>query len=242
MQSKPLIALNCDLKRESDKAYAQVSEAYYLAVEEAGGLPILLPPLLRPGELGGILARIDGLVLIGGPDIHPSFYGQRPGPHHNPMEARREQFDVQLAREAWDRGLPTLGICFGAQLLNIARGGDLLQHIPSDVPRAIAHSGPDADTVHEIRVEPGSLLHSVLGAERIEVASRHHQAVGRVGEGFKVAARAADGVIEAIEAADDRFILGVQFHPERTPGPVRAGIFRALLAAIPHPGGVRNGG
>ncbi len=235
---RPAIGINTDLDtapREHSRTYA----AYFDAVHAAGGLPVIIPPIVDESYVDEQLARIDGLVLVGGDDIHPAAYAQETHPSCKLLRPRRNEFDLLLARRALEQGprLPILGICCGCQLLNVSLGGDLIQDIPDLVAGAIAHQvppGSDALSVaHPVRVEPGSRLASIVGTA-VEANSSHHQSIGRLGSGLRTVAWAPDGVIEAVEGeeAADRFLLGVQWHPERLPTerPHRA-LFEALVSA-----------
>jgi putative glutamine amidotransferase len=160
-----------------------------------------------------VLERVDGLMLTGGADIDPTHYGQ--SARHPDMIAPRErtESDFAYAREARDRGMPALGICLGAQTLNVALGGTLLQHIPDDVPGAVEHR---EGAEHEIEIVPGTVLARALGVKSATVNSYHHQGIGEVAPGFTISARSrSDGIIEAIERSDHPFFIGVHWHPER---------------------------
>ena len=209
--ARPTIGLNCDV----GEGEAAVGLLYIDAVARAGGAPLLLPPS-EPGLLDELLAVVDGAVLIGGRDYDPSAYGQEPHPATKLVDPRRDRFDRALAARLLDSDIPTLGICGGMQLLNIAAGGDLHQHIPDALPGARVHSRRKGENPsHMVDIEPDSLLRRLVGCESLEVNTSHHQAVRRVGDGFRVVARSRDGVIEAIEGSDKPFLLGVQWHPER---------------------------
>jgi putative glutamine amidotransferase len=163
----------------------------------------------------GLLDRVDGLMVIGGADLDPELYGQERSEHTETSYRERDEFELALTREALRRGLPFLGICRGMQLLNVALGGTLNQHLVGDdgVPSHRRIIGTFEGTEHEIDLEPGSLAERALG-EPVHVARcHHHQAIDRVGEGLIVSGRARDGVVEAIEQADG-WTLGVQWHPE----------------------------
>lgn len=188
---------------------------YVDAVFQAGGLPLILPPL-TPGFAPSLLDAVDGLCIPGGPDIHPSLYGHEPHAMLGPTEAELDAFELALVTEALDRRMPVLGICRGAQMINVAMGGTLHQHLPACLDGPLPHR-QDADLArptHAVRVASGSLLESTLGRASVEVNSLHHQAVDRLGEGLEAVAWAPDGVIEAVEGTGEAFLLGVQWHAE----------------------------
>ena len=186
------------------------------AVEAAGGIPLILPvvSLVAADEL---LATVDGLLLTGGGDVHPEEYQQQPSSRLLGVHRDRDRAELALARAALSSGLPILAICRGAQILNIAAGGNLHQDIGAEVPAALDHTqtGPRHRIAHRVRLEPGSRLAGIFSPARdIEVNSLHHQAVDVVAHGLKVVGRAEDGVIEAIEAEGPSWVVGVQWHPE----------------------------
>jgi putative glutamine amidotransferase len=187
-----------------------VARDYVEAVVVAGGLPVLLP-ILSP-ELAPVALRdLDGLLCSGGGDLDPAVYGQAPHP---------DVYGIDPARDAWELALvaaaavPVLGICRGSQLLNVASGGTLVQHVPDRT--AVVHRDMERkrELVHDVDVQPGTRLHAVVGALRLGVNSLHHQAVDQVGAGYQAVAWAPDGTVEAIEALGDRPVLAVQWHPE----------------------------
>lgn len=214
MSNLPVIGLNCDIRRvrlTGDSAV--IGLPYIRAVTLAGGAPAVIPPLTDRAALGAALARLDGLVLIGGWDLPPRWYGQKRHPRTRPADRRRLAGDRLLIEMALESDLPLLTICLGTQLINVALGGDLVQDIPSLVNGALRHA--PRETWHPVCVAPGSRLAAILGQEELEVNSSHHQALGRVGKGLRAVAWAPDGIIEAVEGAGDRFLLGLQWHPER---------------------------
>jgi putative glutamine amidotransferase len=189
--------------------------SYPRSVERAGALPVVIPPV-DVTHVESLLERLDGLMLSGGPDIHPSAYGAEAHPALGPTERDLDTFEVALVRAADARGMPILGVCRGLQMLNVARGGTLVQDIPDAISTDIQHRQelPGRIPTHAIVIEPGSRLEGVMGRERHEVNSFHHQAIDRLGRHLRAVAWAPDGVIEGIEAPDRDFLVGVQWHAE----------------------------
>ena len=215
------------LRRHGEPAHAEMAlgMTYLRAIEAAGGMPVVLPPL---GDAAALLQRLDGICLSGGPDLDPSAYGA-PDRHSElgPTEPDLDAFELALARAADERGMPLLGICRGAQALNVARGGSLHQHVP-----AHRQTEPATATTHTVHVEPGTLLAGLVGTRPLRVNSFHHQAVDVLGRGLRVVARAADGTVEGVEGAGGRFLLGVQWHAEGLVGmPRHRALFQALVDA-----------
>jgi len=196
-----------------DETATLLPSSYAAAIQRAGGLALLLPPDERitehPDEA---LDLLDGLLLAGGSDIDPATYGAEPHPETEAACPPRDLFELALARRALERDMPVLGVCRGMQLLNVATGGTLLQHLDEV---ALHRSTPGVFDDHEVELEPGSLAALATGAERSLVKSHHHQAIDRVGDGLVVTGRApSDGLVEAVEAPGRRFALGVLWHPE----------------------------
>jgi len=207
--------------------------SYLRAVEAAGGLPVIMPPL-DDEAVEPLLGRLDGICLSGGPDIDPSHYGADPHPALGPTETDIDRFELAAARVADRHELPILAICRGAQALNVSRGGTLNQHLPERYGESIGHRQTirGEETIHAVEIDPGSRLASVVGSERIEVNSFHHQSIDRIGEGLEAVAHSSDGVVEAIEQAGERFVIGVQWHAESLTGmPEHAALFRGLIDA-----------
>jgi putative glutamine amidotransferase len=205
--------------------------SYMRAVTRAGGLPVVIPPLpvemIRP-----LLSRLDGLLLSGGPDIHPAAYGQAPHSELGPTWRDLDIAELALARQGVELRLPILAIARGAQALNVARGGTLFQHLPDSFGRTVQHhgAGKPAPTSHDVEIEPGSILARSMGCTRLEVNSYHHQSASGLGRGVRAVARAPDGVIEAIEVPDRTFVVGVQWHAESMVGaPAQLRLFRAFV-------------
>ncbi len=210
---------------------------YAAAVEAVGGEPVRIALGLPPAETARLAATCDAILLPGSPaDVHPQKYGQEPVPETANPDLDREATDELLLQDAFHLRKPVLGVCFGMQMMNVWRGGSLIQHLATEYPHAPAKDSNAL--VHALRVEPeGRLLRSVfLDREPIEVNSSHHQAIGTAGDDLVVAARTVvDGAIEALESAspEEQFVLGVQWHPERSyvsDEPSRA-LFTAFVAA-----------
>ncbi len=194
----------------------RVNEAYTSALAAAGLLPMVLPPL-DPHLAVASLADIAGLVLTGGEDIDPALFGQTPHPAAGVPHGARDRSELALARTAAELRIPTLAICRGAQLMNVALGGTLIQDIPSQLPSTIDHAPANkrAQRVHGVTIEPGSMLEGIVRTTAIRTNSSHHQSIDRLGAELHVTAKGDDGVVEAIESSDPLWwMLGVQWHPE----------------------------
>ncbi|MDN5347106.1 MAG: putative glutamine amidotransferase [Clostridia bacterium] len=213
MVSIPCIGLVCD--EDFYRGRVRLRRAYLAAVEQAGGLPVLLPATTDTELAGAYLDKIEALVLTGGGDLDPAFFGEEPLPGLGEVVPLRDAFEIALVKLAWRQGKPILAICRGLQVLNVAAGGDLYQDLERQYAGALQHvqKGPRSYPTHEVKILPGSLLFRLTGKDNLRVNSLHHQAVRRVGVGLKVAAYASDGVIEALEG-EGNFILAVQWHPE----------------------------
>ena len=185
--------------------------AYVAKVEAAGGRPLLVPP--SENAVGETLDVLDGLVFTGGPDLDPVLYDAEPHPETNNVRPERDRAEIALLSAALERDLPVLAICRGSQVLNVALGGDLEQHVPDLVGHEGHKETPGVFSRHPVAVDAGSRLHAIVGNE-LDVSSHHHQGYGRLGEGLEVVARAGDGTVEALEVAGHRFALGVLWHPE----------------------------
>ncbi len=227
--SKPLVGIT--LGEGSEPGVDAIREDYLRSVEQAGALPLLLAPL-APEEAPHLLDRLDGVLLSGGGDLDPALYGQARHERLGRVDRARDEFELALTREALRRDLPILAICRGHQLLNVAMGGTLLQHIASHLRGATEHDASEerGRLVHEVELLPRTRLRAILGRERVSVNSSHHQALDRIAAGLAISARCpADGVIEGLELPGARFVLAVQWHPEvfwSRPQP-----FRALFSA-----------
>jgi putative glutamine amidotransferase len=206
-----------------DVPAAVIPLAYVRQVEAAGGRAVIVPP--REEGIEETLDALDGVLFSGGSDIDPSAYGQDAHPETNGTRPERDRGELALLRAALDRDLPVLAVCRGSQVLNVARGGDLVQHLPEVVGDEKHKHTPGVFADHEVEVEEGTRLASLLG-ERTAVKSHHHQGFGRVGDGLVEAAWAEDGTLEAVEDPSKRFALGVLWHPEEGED---AAVFRALV-------------
>jgi putative glutamine amidotransferase len=214
---RPLEYANPAPKQEPFRAEMALGMTYTNALERAGALPVVLPPLPE-AAIEPLLDRIDGVCLSGGPDVDPAEYGAERDPRLGPTWRRLDRFELALARAADGRRTPMLGICRGAQVLNVARGGDLVQHLDGDgdgdSPLHHRQRVPGERQSHAIEIEPRSRLAEAVGATELEVNSFHHQAIRTLGRGLHATAHAPDGVIEAIEDPEAELYLGVQWHAE----------------------------
>lgn len=216
---RPIIGINTDIQGDVPKK-AAIYVQYLEAVRKAGGIPVLLPPMSKE-ELATVLPKIDGILMIGGDDYPPSLFNQKQHESVSLMNQQRADFDMLLASTILaDKSIPALGICAGCQALNIASGGDLVQDIPSAHPESkVNHRSPDpwkkGFNKHQVSFTPSSKIASALKTDKLDVVTSHHQCVGKPGKDFLVTAKSDDGLVEAIEQAGERFLIGVQWHPER---------------------------
>jgi putative glutamine amidotransferase len=230
----PLIGITTSVTVGQTPERAYVNGTYIKAVQAAGGIPLLLAPHFSPQTQAVLWQRLDGLLLTGGGDIDPARFGQAPHPTVADVSSARDELELGLTHRALTDDVPLLAICRGLQVLNVALGGTLVQDIPSERPGALVHSqtAPRHDATHAVKVMgEGTRLGRVLGALELEVNSMHHQAIDRLGNGLREVAWAPDGIVEGLELpGDDRFVLGVQWHPEELAGHDAAA--RNLFAAI----------
>ncbi|MFM8539999.1 MAG: gamma-glutamyl-gamma-aminobutyrate hydrolase family protein [Nitrospira sp.] len=239
---KPIIGVTPDFNSGDRKDWGGKEPTFFLraryvrAIEDLGGVPVILPLVENRADRKRLLANLDGLLLTGsGPDLAPTLYGERQRYKFCVVSRRRANFELDVARLAATAKLPVLGICGGMQTMNVAFGGSLVQDIEGEMEAPLAHQQKAPATVlsHTVDVAPQSLLRRILGQACIRVNSRHHQSVKRIAPSFVVSAVAPDGVIEAIESPKHRFLLGVQWHPEflYEQHALHRKLFQALLKA-----------
>lgn len=222
MNKRPLIGITAFETKYPRPPHAPLyatGQRYVRAVENAGGLPVILSPGLSDESLRALFDRLDGLLLSGGGDIDPATYGEEPHSTIWGLDMNRDRAELALAKWAAYTQKPLLCICRGTQVLNVALGGSLVQDIESMRPEALRHmfdeeTTPREEVTHSVRVAEGSLLGELIQANAAQVNSWHHQAVKRLADDLKVVASAPDGIVEAIEIPGHRFALGVQWHPE----------------------------
>ncbi|HWA12531.1 MAG TPA: gamma-glutamyl-gamma-aminobutyrate hydrolase family protein [Burkholderiales bacterium] len=227
----PLVGLT-SYGRTADNRYALPAE-YLDAVRRAGGVPILIAPGEPRWETA--LDSVDALVLTGGGDIDPIRYAGRRHDTNSGIDPERDVLELAMGRRAIDTGLPTLGICRGAQIINVVQGGRLIEHIPDELGESILHRAPPREPIrHSVQIRPNSRLARILGLEELHVSSWHHQALRGVARGLEAVAHAPDGTIEAVEMTDHPWLVAVQWHPELTAAtdPLQQRLFDALVAAV----------
>lgn len=217
---KPRIGVPWRTSVEEAQGRQETSKEYLRAVRQAGGEPVQISLALAPADLDRVAESLDGFVLPGSPaDIEPRRFGKSRHPKESIADKRREHTDDQLLDHALETGKPVLAICYGAQLLNVHQHGSMVQDIPSELPRAGDHDGGAGreESLHRVLIHGGRLA-ELAGGATARVNSSHHQSVRTAGRGLRVAARAPDGVIEAVEWGGPEWVVGVQWHPERMPG------------------------
>ncbi len=232
----PLIGVTTSITVDKTPERAYVNSAYLHAVQQAGGVPVALPPQLSAASMRRLTENLQGLLLTGGGDMDPARFGEAPHATLYDVSPARDTLEISVLQLALDRGLPVLAVCRGLQVLNVALGGSLYQDVGTDPGTQMPHSQrePRDQPTHKVRVTPGCRLAAALGTEELEVNSMHHQAVKRLGRGVTAVAWAPDQLVEGAEMHDpSRFVLGVQWHPEELVGhsePARR-LFAALVAA-----------
>jgi putative glutamine amidotransferase len=236
--TRPLIGVSTsEVRHPMPQAYGEppykelaLGLRYPAAIERAGGVPLVIPPLLDLAFVPDLLAGLSGLVLSGGPDIDPLHYHQRPHAHIGETFAQLDLLELALLHEAARIDLPVLGVCRGHQMINVFYGGTLYQDLPSDASSAVRHRSKEVSgqAEHTIHVTEGSQLARVV-EQGSHVNSFHHQAIHQLGQGLVVSATAPDGIIEAVEDPTRSLLLGVQWHPEALQSPRKQSVFSLLV-------------
>lgn len=213
---KPCIGITCG--HDWDKHIFFIKENYYRAVETAGGVPVLIPPFDDDSLIDRMFDMIDGVLIGGGPDVDPLFFGEEPRPQNGRISPKRDKTELRLAYKAVLGKKPIFGICRGMQVLNIACGGTIYQDIYSQIKNVdiLKHTqdAPEWYGTHMVNISKNSRLFQILVVPKLKVNSFHHQAVKVIAKGFAASAHSSDGIIEGIEKTSDGFAVGVQWHPE----------------------------
>ena len=231
------VAVTAGIRLDGDTSRVRLTAAYVTALERAGLIPLIVPPLSSASAAAAIMESVSGLVLTGGEDVDPARYGEKRHEKVRSVNAARDATEAALIEEAKVREKPVLAICRGIQILNVALGGTLVQDIPSQCGTSIAHDedSPRDTRSHDISVEPGSLIAKAVGAEHLRVNSFHHQSVKDVAAGMHVTARSPDGIIEGMESTGAWWVMAVQWHPEEmtdSPEPWDRGLFKAFAKRL----------
>lgn len=206
-----IIGINSNLIKAEGKIFDRLAMDYSSAITQAGGIPVILPCIRNSKIISAFLETIDGLVISGGGDTHPATYGEKLLLQTKPVFEDKQWFDLKLICLAWHKRIPTLAICYGAQLLNVALGGTLFQDIKTQL-KLSSHN----NRTHRVYISENSFLYKIIKKPWVQTNSFHHQAINEVGAGLCISAKSEDGLIEAIEASGHkRFFIGVQWHPER---------------------------
>jgi putative glutamine amidotransferase len=232
------VAVTASIRRDGDTSRVRLTAAYVTALENAGLIPLIVPPLSSTDAAAAVLDSVAGLVLTGGEDVDPARYGEKRHEKVRNVNPARDAAEVALIMEAQERGTPVLAICRGIQILNVALGGTLVQDISSQCETNIEHDDEGArnSRSHEISVEPDSLIAKAIGTDHVTVNSFHHQSVKSVAEGMRVTARSPDGIVEGLESTDeDWWVMAVQWHPEEmteAAEPWDRGLFKAFARKL----------
>lgn len=239
MYAGPVVAVTATIREEDSPRRVRLNAAYVTALENAGLVPLVVPPLTDPAAADRILAAVDGLLLTGGEDVAPEYFGEEPHPKLGTVSKARDATEIALISAARRLRMPLMAICRGIQVLNVESGGSLIQDIAAQRPDALEHngSGPRGAALHAVDIAEDSILGLATGAGRLDVNSLHHQAIDRLGDGLRVTARAPDGIIEGVESTDDWWVLAVQWHPEEmdaaaSPGAEPGPLFKAFAESV----------
>lgn len=215
---RPLIGITTAEFEDHGKPYHRAYARNAWAIKDAGGLPVYIPTGLDEDTLRDLYERVDAVLLPGGPDVDPAYYGEERHPATKIIDDARDTLELTLARWMYEDDRPLFGICRGHQVINVAFGGTLVQDIPSEIVTELPHETPDTlprSTIrHEVMLDPDSRIASILGRTHVAVNSLHHQSVERPAPGVAITGYSPDGIVEALEAPDKRFVLSVQWHPE----------------------------
>lgn len=224
---KPIIGITCDIC--GDNGQLQLRRQYLDAISRAGGIPVVLAPSSQPGQAERGCEICQGVLLSGGGDVDPCYWGETPSPALGCVSPVRDYYEISLTRAALASGKPILGICRGMQVMNVAKGGTLCQ----DLQTGMSHqqNAPRSHLFHDIFIDKESRLGGIFLTDRLGVNSFHHQSVQRLAQDFKVTATSLDGTIEAIEMHGDTFVVGVQWHPEDLGDHYSRALFRTFVAS-----------
>lgn len=230
---KPLIGITTKLDKTGNLPRVVLLENYTRSILRAGGIPVLLPVGLQPESAASLCARLDGILLSGGGDIDPRHYNGIRHDLTDGIDPERDAFELALVREATATGSPLFGICRGLQVINVAMGGSLCQHIPDQYGDRIHHqSKVFSQYIHSVAIRSGTRFAGFVDRQELKVNSLHHQGIDRLAGGFEVTAVAGDGLIEGIESRNGAFMAGVQWHPEALhEDPAAAAIFQGFTRA-----------
>ena len=232
------VAVTAGIRPDGNTSRVRLTAAYVSALESAGLIPLIVPPLSGADAASAVLDSVAGLVLTGGEDVDPARYGEKRHEKVLSVSAARDTTETALIKAAQERGMPVLAICRGIQILNVALGGSLVQDIASQCETKIEHDESSArnSRTHQVSVEPGSLIAKAMGTEHLTVNSFHHQSVKRVADGMRATAWSPDGIIEGLESTDDNWwVMAVQWHPEEmteSAEPWDRGLFKAFARKL----------
>lgn len=240
MYTGPVVAVTASIREEEQPRRVRLNAAYLAAMENAGLVPLVVPPLSDPAAADRILAGVDGLVLTGGEDVAPEYFGEKRHPKLGTVNQARDATEIALISAARRLRMPLLAICRGIQVLNVECGGSLIQDIAAQRPGALEHNGHGGSrdaSVHPVDIEENSILGLATGVTRLDVNSLHHQAIDRLGDGLRITATAPDGIVEGVESTDDWWVLAVQWHPEEMdrcahPGAEPGTLFKAFAESV----------